>query len=275
MIDLLSHKIISSGLKTKFVGRNLYLFDELDSTNKRACEMAAKGAVEGTLVVADSQKAGRGRSGRSWFSPPGVNLYSSVILRPSIKPEMVSQLTLVVAVALVDALSAFLPSTDEKKVEIKWPNDILVNGKKCAGILSEMKMDKSAVDYVVLGFGVNVNLKSRFFPEELSNISTSLLMEREDKEKVSRAQLLQSICKNLENWYIRYQRDGFSEIRKVWNDYSGINGKYVKVASSSSAEGAGDGYETGKALGINDVGALLLEKENGEVIEIYAGDIIL
>jgi len=271
MTDYLSHENISSGLKTKFVGRNLYVFDELDSTNMTACEMAAKGAAEGTLVVADGQKAGRGRFGRKWYSPSGINLYLSVILRPSIKPELVSQLTLVAAVALVDALSPFIST--RKRVEIKWPNDILVQGKKCAGILSEMKMDKSDVGYVVLGIGVNVNLRDHMIPAELSDISTSLLMESSDKEEVNRAQVLQSICENMETWYIKYQRDGFGEVKKAWNNYSGINGKYVKVASSK--KGGVHDYETGKALGINDDGALLLVKKNGEVVEVYAGDIIL
>ncbi len=275
MTDFLNNENISTGLKTKFVGRNFFVFDELDSTNTTASEMAAKGAAEGTLIVADRQKAGRGRLGRTWYSPAGVNIYLSVILRPSIRPALVSQLTLVTAVALVDALSLFITGTSGNKAEIKWPNDILVNGKKCAGILSEMKMDKSDVDFVVLGIGVNVNLINHLIPSELSDIMTSLLIERDDNVAIDRTTVLQSICEKLESWYIKYQKNGFGEVRKAWNSYSGINGRSVTVASSSMKSGEAGKYETGKALGINDVGALLLKKEDGEVVEVYAGDIIL
>lgn len=275
MTDFLSHENISADLKTKFVGRNLFLFDELDSTNTRAGEMAAKGAAEGTLIVTDGQKRGRGRLGRVWYSPRGVNIYLSIILRPAIKPDMVSQLTLVAAVALVEALSLFVANSSGKKAEIKWPNDILVNGKKCAGILSEMKMDKSDVDFVVLGIGVNVNLTDHLIPSELKDIMTSLLIERDDTVPIDRTLVLQSICEKLENRYIEYQKSGFGEVKKAWNRYSGINGRSVTVASSSIKAGESGAFETGKALGINDAGALLLEKEGGEVVEVYAGDILL
>lgn len=265
---------ILEGLDTNFVGSNLHLFDELVSTNLTAHEMALSGVPEGTVVIADSQSEGRGRRGRPWFSPPGDNIYTSVILHPPVSPEKAPQLTLVAAVALAETIDLFLNEASQAvsrlKAEIKWPNDILIGGKKCAGILAEMKADAGEVQYVVLGIGINVNLDSQDMPEEISAIATSLSIAAGLDFK--RGRIIQTLYSNMENWYKRYLGKGFPSIRERWNNLSAVNGQYVQAASPSNKN---DGYEEGVALGINDKGLLEMRKEDGRIIEISAGEITL
>lgn len=162
---------IVEGLDTEVLGRKEILhFEETDSTNARARELADQGAPEGTLVVAERQTQGRGRKGRIWFSPPGAGIYASLILRPSIPPHEATRITFVTAVAAAEAL---LHLTD-LNVRIKWPNDILVNGKKVAGILTEISTERGAVDYAVVGLGMNVNTPG--FPDDISERATSILI---------------------------------------------------------------------------------------------------
>ena len=257
---------ISNGLDTDFVGQNINYFDELISTNITAHELASSSSSEGDVVVADSQTGGKGRRGRFWFSPKGANIYTSVILKPSIPPEMAPQLTLMAAVALDETISTFL---DGCNVNIKWPNDILVDGKKCAGILSEMKAEKGSVKYVIIGMGINVNFDPLSLPPDLSSIATS--MSGITGHTISRVAIVQSLYRNLESWYKRYLAEGFPVVKKSWNSKSGMIGQHVRAAS---ALGCKDGYEEGISLGINDEGALLLKKNEGEIIEIFAGDVM-
>ncbi|MBE9503203.1 MAG: biotin--[acetyl-CoA-carboxylase] ligase [Proteobacteria bacterium] len=270
---LIPHEILE-GLDANFIGSSLHLFDELVSTNLTAHEMAVSGAQEGTVVLADSQSEGRGRRGRSWFSPPGDNIYTSVILHPPVSPEKAPQLTLVAAVALAETISFFLNEASQAepglKAEIKWPNDILIGGKKCAGILTEMKAHAGEVQYVVVGIGINVNLDSQYMPEEISAIATSL--SSATGRDFKRGRIIQSLYSNMENWYKRYLDKGFPFIRERWNNLSAVNGHYVKAASPSIKN---DGYEEGLALGINDKGALEMRKKDGRIMEISAGEITL
>ena len=273
MTHMLKVSSVTEGLKTDFMGRNCYSFEELESTNDRAFELAGSGAIEGTIVIAESQSSGRGRQGRAWISPGGVNIYASLVLRPSILPKRASQITLVAAVALAETLSLYLEGTGSM-ARIKWPNDIMVGGKKCAGILSEMKMKGREIDFMIVGIGINVNLKGSDIPCELSDIATSLYMERGGKV-CDRARMINKICENMERWYKLYLARGFAEVKSAWNSYSDINGRQVKAASGSTDGSFLESYEEGLAMGINDAGALLLEKNDGTIVEIYAGDIIL
>lgn len=257
---------ISNGLDTDFIGHNINYFDELISTNVTAHELASEGSPEGTAIIADSQTGGKGRRGRSWFSPKGANIYTSVIFKPTISPEKAPQLTLMAAVALAETISISLEGCN---VNIKWPNDILVDGKKCAGILSEMKSEKGHIKHVILGIGVNVNFDPLSLPSELSSIATS--MAGISGHTISRVSIIQSLYRNLESWYKRYLKEGFSVVKKGWNSKSGMIGQHVRAASASGSE---DAYEEGISLGINDNGALLLKKNEGDIIEIFAGDVM-
>ena len=145
------------------LGRTFHYFQEIDSTNARARELAERGAAEGEIVVAETQTHGRGRLGRRWESPPLGNLYVSIILRPRMAPRHAPQITLTAAVALVETVNRFLPA----RASIKWPNDILVEGRKLAGILTEAACNAERIEYVVLGIGLNVNCSAAAMPEEL------------------------------------------------------------------------------------------------------------
>ena len=257
---------ISSNLKTSFVGRELSFHKELNSTNDTARELASKGAKEGFAVVADSQTKGKGRLGRSWESPAGVNIYTSIVLRPSIMPLFAPQLTLVAAVAMAETISKFLNNGSGYKPEptVKWPNDILINSKKTAGILTEMSSEIDRINFVVIGIGVNVNMTKKIFPEQLRQIATSL-KEEADKE-ISRIDFIQTLYLNLETWYKRYLKHGFEPIRRAWTGYFTMAGRVVKVRQMDKAI-------VGVAMGIDDNGVLLLREKSGNITRIISGDV--
>ena len=163
---------VLDGLATQRIGTKLHYFAELDSTNIFARRLAEQGAPAGEIVIAERQTRGRGRLGRSWVSPPFVNLYCSVVLRPRLFPKHVPQITLMAAVALVETVAFFVPSG----AAIKWPNDILVNGKKIAGILTEASWNSNRIEFVVLGIGVNLNFPAARMPEAIRQRATSLLI---------------------------------------------------------------------------------------------------
>ena len=251
---------ISSNLKTSFVGRELSFHKELNSTNDTARELASKGAKEGFAVVADSQTKGKGRLGRSWESPAGVNIYTSIVLRPSIMPLFAPQLTLVSAVAVAEAISKY----SQKTPEVKWPNDILINSKKVAGILTEMNSETDRINFVIIGIGVNINMTRKMFPEELRPMATSL--KEEIGKEISRIDFIQTLYLNLETWYKRYLKHGFEPICKAWTGYFNMAGKVVKVRQMDKAI-------EGVAMGIDDNGALLLREKNGNITRIISGDV--
>ena len=193
--DLLGEGEIASRLRTKWAGRNLIFRQTTGSTNTDAKAEAEKGAPEGTLVVSERQETGRGRRGRQWFSPEGSNLYFTLLLRPACAPDQASMLTLVMALAAAEAVR-------EQGLDagIKWPNDIVVSGKKVCGILTEMSAEPDFIHYVVIGTGFNVN--QSFFPEEIAETATSLRLEK--GERIVRAQLLADVMKRFEAAYARF-----------------------------------------------------------------------
>lgn len=266
----INKNIINAHLETDFIGSNIYLFDKLTSTNDKAHELAKAGATEGTVVIAESQTSGKGRRGRGWFSPPGRNIYTSIILRPSISPEAAPRLTLVAAVALCEAIMESLKAFGVHSAGIKWPNDILIDKKKCAGILTEMKVNSDGLDFVVIGIGINVNMDLCDIPEELKNYATSLSIEAGDI--LSREGILQSLYSKIENWYKRYLSEGFLPIKERWEVLSAIKGAFVRAASST---GSLHSYEEGQALGLDDEGELLIRKDDGTVIAVRTGDIVI
>jgi BirA family biotin operon repressor/biotin-[acetyl-CoA-carboxylase] ligase len=257
---------INSNLKTSFIGRNLFFYKETGSTNDAAKEFAANDAKEGFAVVADSQTKGKGRLGRRWESPAGANIYTSVILRPDISPVFAPQLTLVAAVAVAETISKFLNTGSGYKPEptVKWPNDILINSKKVAGILTEMNSETDRINFVIIGIGVNINMTRKMFPEELRPIATSL--KQEIGREISRIDFIQTLYLNLETWYKRYLKHGFEPICKAWTGYFNMAGKVVKVRQM-------DKVIEGVAMGIDDGGALLLREKSGNIRRIISGDV--
>lgn len=253
---------ISSNLKTSFIGRDLSFYKKTGSTNDTAREFAAKGAEEGAVIVADYQKKGKGRLGRRWESPAGVNIYTSVILRPNILPAFAPQLTLVSAVAAAETISGYL----NKAPEVKWPNDILINSKKVAGILTEMASEADRINFVVIGIGVNVNMTKKMIPEALRQIATS--MKEETGMEISRIDFIQTLYLNMERWYKEYLKHGFEPVRTAWISYFRMAGKAVKVQDMNRVR-------EGIAIGIDGDGALLLREKDGKVARIISGDVTI
>lgn len=258
--DLLTPSEVKPLLKTRWMGKTIHYFHAIDSTNSKAYELALEGAEEGEVVLAESQKKGRGRLGRKWFSPPFLNLYLSVILRPKIPPHQASLITLMAAVATAEAiqkLSNFSPS-------IKWPNDILLESRKVAGLLNEIHSEIDRIHFVILGIGVNLNMDGKMFSKEIREVATSL--KRETGQAISRKAFLQALLLELEMWYETFLKEGALPVLKAWRDRAQIKGRSVKVTSFG---------ETlfGAAMDVDSDGALILEMESGEQKRIVAGDV--
>jgi BirA family biotin operon repressor/biotin-[acetyl-CoA-carboxylase] ligase len=252
---------VRDGLVTTRLGKRLHYFLEIDSTNSHAQRLAAEGADEGAVIIAEAQTHGRGRLGRSWISPPFVNLYFSVILRPRLPPVDAPQLTLMAAVALTDTLAQFL----QIPPIIKWPNDILVGGKKLAGVLTESSCDSKRIEFVILGIGVNLNYPVASMPELIRQRATSIVSVTE--KSVSRELFLRRLIQDLDRCYGELEDAGFHSIATRWEALFGLRGKKVRVEM-------GDQVVTGTARGIDRDGALLLESEGGAPLRIVAGDVV-
>lgn len=268
---------ISRRLQTGFIGREIHFFDLIPSTNITAKEMAERGAKEGAAVIADAQKTGKGRNNKEWFSPPGKNIYTSLILRPQIKPKTASQLTLMAALALRDTIAHYTQNIMNSDVVVKWPNDILISGRKCAGVLMEMKTVANNIEYVILGIGINVNMKRDDMFNEIASTATSMFIAT--GEELSREHIIERLYLNIEKWYKMYLKDGFEPIRKEWTLASAITGKRIRAVTSYQPATANNKskqcYEKGTVLGIDKDGMLILRKEDGEIVKVIAGDIVL
>lgn len=251
---------VSSSLKTEFIGREIHFFGEIGSTNVKAFELARAGAAEGTVVMAESQTGGKGRIGRRWESPAGVNIYISIILRPPVAPQDAQGLTFLTAVATAEAISEF----SAVKPVVKWPNDVLLGGGKAAGILLEMDAEPDRVRFVVAGVGVNVNATKEMFPEYIRNTATSL--REKTGSEIDRRALCKRLLTGMETWYKVYLSRGFSPVLDEWKRYFGFKGKPVKVTSF-------DNIIKGTCIGVDDAGALILEKDSGEVVKVLSGDV--
>ncbi|MBW2638538.1 MAG: biotin--[acetyl-CoA-carboxylase] ligase [Deltaproteobacteria bacterium] len=195
-----------------------------------------------------------------WQSPPGCNLYTSIILRPSIKPSLAPQLTLMTGVAVAELLTQYCP----EQVFLKWPNDVLVGGKKICGILTEMSVKHGAVDFVVVGIGININIQKTDLDEEHRHRATSLL--EETAGQVSRVSFASALFEAFEGWYESYISRGFPFIKDRWTELSGIIGNEIAVSD-------GDTVKTGTALGITDFGELIMIDTNNKTHQIIAGDV--
>jgi BirA family biotin operon repressor/biotin-[acetyl-CoA-carboxylase] ligase len=253
---------IAAHLRSKVLGRVIRYDETVDSTNRVARELARSGAVEGTVVVADGQTAGRGRLGRAWFSPPGLNLYLSVVLRPSVPPARGPQLALVAA----SAVAATIVELSGARPAIKWPNDVLIGGRKVAGILTEMDSEADRVTFVVVGMGINLNMAREALAPELRRTATSL--RAEVGREIHRAAFAGRLLAELERRYGRYTAEGFAVLREEWESYSCLTGREVTVVG-------GNNRTDGRVLGIDEQGALRLRGADGVVRQILAGDVTL
>lgn len=249
-------------LTTKSFGKPLHFFPSIDSTNTYAARLAREGAAEGCAVIADEQTGGKGRLGRSWVSPPGVNLYMSLILRPAVSTATVPQVGLLAAVAVADAIEDVCPLIPA----IKWPNDILIDGKKVCGILAEMQTEAGLLKAVVLGIGVNVNAPLSAFPEELRDKASSLFLL--GGRAIDRSAFTAAVLTHLEKLYILWLEEGFPALRPLWERRAtGLLGKVITVA-------AAEGTITGTVQGLDSDGALLLGDEGSETLRrVLAGDV--
>ncbi|KAF0220076.1 MAG: BirA family transcriptional regulator biotin operon repressor / biotin-acetyl-CoA-carboxylase [Geobacteraceae bacterium] len=260
--DILIPAEIAAGLTVTRIGRRIICFRETDSTNEVAFRLAEEGVEEGTVVIAEKQRRGKGRLGRRWESPAGVNLYCSVVLRPPILPMQAAQLTFLSTVAVARAVA----ETAALRPFIKWPNDVLINGMKVAGLLNEMSAETEKVNFVVLGIGVNINMQRTQFPDDLRHPATSLALEA--GKDVSRLYFTRNLLKTLDELYDSYLARGYAPVREEWLARCDICGRKVKVSFQESGI-------TGVAVGIDDYGALLLQLPDGRVEKVLAGDVTI
>lgn len=258
---------ITACLDTEWMGKSLIYLDTVDSTNNRLKQLAADNAPEGTVVVADQQTSGRGRIGRTWASEKGCGIWMSVLLRPQMAPQDVQSLTLVAAVAVVEAILSCSGSLLEGRIGIKWPNDILIDGKKVCGILTEMGAEADAVSWVVVGMGINVHHRQEQFPEEIRSIATSLAIACSSFHW-NRNHLVSAILKNIENFIIVFVSSGFSDILERWRKYSITLGCDVLLTGPN-------GTVQVRAVDVLPDGRLLVEKADGERMAVLSGEISL
>lgn len=257
--DLLLPEEIRHNLSANMLGRFIHYYQEIGSTNDEAKVLASAGAAAGTLVIAEQQHAGRGRLARGWFSPPAGGIWLSVILRPPFLPAEAPKCTLMAAVALSSAIR----KTTGLPCGIKWPNDILVEGKKVAGILTEMSAEIDIINYIVIGMGINVNITKEDFPPELQDVGTSLQIA--GGRQVNRLDLLRVLLAELEDAYEISVKQGFGSLLDRWRHMSVTIGQTVDVTTSDEAF-------AGVAADIDAEGALLVDTISGRR-RVIAGDV--
>ena len=257
--DVMTAPEILSRLHSKWMAKNCIFLETVDSTNNYLKRAAEDGAANGTLAVAEEQTGGKGRRGRSWETPKGTNIAMTILLRPEIRPEHASRLTLLMAMAVVRGIRR------ETGLEagIKWPNDVVVDGHKVCGILTEMNTEVDYINYVVIGTGINVNQTE--FPEEIREIAGSLKLAA--GHPVARAGLIAAIMEELEDLYeIFLKTEDLSALKEEYNKNCVTCGHEIRVLEP--------GHEyTGTTDGINELGELVVKKADGETVCVYAGEV--
>jgi BirA family transcriptional regulator, biotin operon repressor / biotin---[acetyl-CoA-carboxylase] ligase len=257
--DVLTPDLLRKRMKGNLFGKRVFHFFKTDSTNRVCMELGYAGEPEGTVVMAEAQTAGRGRSGRSWHSERGTGLYFTVLLRPRLAPAQAPLLTMLAGVSAHTAIAAhtgFIP-------ELKWPNDLLLNGKKLGGILTEMHAEPNQVRFVIVGIGINVNQEK--FPLELSSIATSI--RRESGRESYRLELLARLLAQFESDYNRFLREGPAFVIDRFESVSSFaRGRRVRVDTSVETF-------TGTTSGLSPEGLLLVARENGSIVTVIAGDV--
>ena len=259
--DMLFVEEIRQGLKTQWLGKGyIAYYTETDSTNIRARALAMAGAAEGSIVIAETQTAGKGRRGRPWFSPSEKGIYISIIVRPAIPPSETPKLVLLSSVTVAELLR----SRTSLKTEIKWPNDVLVNGKKIAGILLEVGTEMDAVDYGIVGLGLNVNIPSGSFPDDIKDSATSLLIE--SGKHTSRVRLVQDYLMLFEKYYEQLRSGHSDEIVATWKELTDIVGRRITLDLSGR-------IYSGDVTNVDDNGALMITDLMGNTHRVFSGDV--
>lgn len=244
-------------------GKEIIFHESIDSTNKLAMELAEKGIPHGAVIIADRQIKGKGRLGRIWFSPPKGNIYMSVIVRPEMEPKDATLLTIMSAIACAGAIR----SSTGLEAKIKWPNDLMVSGKKIGGILTEMKSDQDRIIFAVIGIGVNVNVRLDAFPPEVHAVATSVIEEL-GGQKPSRTLIAAEILKELDHWFKTLMNGGKMQLISEWRRLSLTLGRKVQVVSGK------DSF-SGIAEDIDNEGMLILKLSSGVLKRISSGDVSL
>lgn len=267
--DRLYAEEVQHGLSTKWLAHSYEHLEETDSTNRVAFDRGREGAPAGTVIVAESQSAGRGRLGRQFFSPPHQNLYTSILLRPTGSISDAPTLILGAAVAVAETVAEFLG--DESAVEIKWPNDVLIRRRKTSGILMESSAEGTRIAFAVLGIGINLNVDRKVFPDEFRRHATSL--SSEIGAPVDRIAFTRTLFERLEDQVDVHSRGGFEAVRPRFEAFFRMAGEPVGV------EEIGGRRIDGIALGIAPNGALEVEigagPRQGEIVRVMAGDVTL
>lgn len=259
--EIMTAAEVESRLHTRWMGQNCIYLDTVDSTNNYAKRLAEEGAPDGTLVIADLQTGGKGRRGRSWTAAKGTNVMMTVLVRPKVRPEHASRLTLLMAMAVADGIR----KVTGLDAGIKWPNDVVVNGKKVCGILTEMNTEVDYINYVVIGTGINVNQEPEDFPEEIRDTAGSLYAEL--GKRVCRAELTACVIEALENYYeIFLKTEDLSALYRKYNEICVNCGHEIRVLEPGSEY-------TGTTDGINEKGELVVKKPDGTVTRVYAGEV--
>ncbi len=257
--DTVSGAELKSRMETVWAGQELVYLDTVTSTNDYLKKLAEQGAPHGTLVVADYQSGGKGRRGRTWITPHGTTIAMSILLRPQIRPEKASMLTLVIGMAAAKAVC----DVTGLDVKIKWPNDLVLHGKKLSGTLTEMSAEMEGIHYVVIGTGINANITE--LPEELKEIATSLQLEL--GYPVDRGAIICTCMRYFEKYYEKFiETQDMSLLGSEYQELLANMNREVRVLDPG-------GEYTGVARGIDELGQLLVEKEDGTVARVYAGEV--
>ncbi len=259
--DLLTGVELTHGLRTKTIGQTVHAWQSVGSTNDKANELARAGAPHGTVVIAEEQTAGRGRLGRHWHSPRGTGVYQSLILRPPFEPDRAPGLSIVAALALASAVEELVPD----RVHIKWPNDLLIRGRKVAGVLTELTADSKTIEHVIVGIGFNLNQQTNDFPDHLREIATSV--RREMKRKVARVPFIQRFWTYFEREYSEYVARRLTRRRGRLRRLSSLLGRDIVVRSGSTAQ-------RGTVIDFAPDGELILDNE-GEHIVVRSGEVTI
>lgn len=259
MNDEVTAESLARDLQTRVLGRRVVYYERIGSTNDVARQLADAGEPEGTLVIADEQGAGRGRLGRAWVAPARSSLLMSLVLRPALPPLAAPRVTMAVALGACEAIHA----TTRLRAQIKWPNDLQIRGKKFAGILAESGIVGEKLEYVIVGIGVNVN----FDTARVAGIpadATSLASEM--GKPLARASLAQALLRSIETWYARLRAG--EDLRAAYQNYWATGGQIVRVRTV-------DGIETGRAVEVDENGALILQRADGSLVLLRVGDVTL
>jgi BirA family biotin operon repressor/biotin-[acetyl-CoA-carboxylase] ligase len=252
---------IRAGVKGS-IGREILFYDTVDSTNTVAEMLAEKGKAEGTVIIADSQVKGRGRLGRPWISPPGMNIYMSIILRPEIESKDITLITIMTAIVCTIALR----KVTGLNVTIKWPNDLIISEKKIGGILTEVKIAYKRIKYAVTGIGINVNMDSDAFIDEIKDIATSVKIET--GAPCSRAEICRKILNEIDHWYELLKEMERNVLISEWQQLTSTLGREVKITTGKETF-------TGFAESINDEGMLIVKLPSGDLRLIRSGDLTI